>query len=142
MSCKSAGQEYSEGALICANGRELRCHGGDWQETGYSCSTYDDEKYLRISPDGKFAALSTAEVAGAVRSNHTLALGCVVNTVAPIGSFRLVNTCSKCQVALLSWSNGDFDRISIEAGGVYDGQMKGMSFTIAGSVDCANEAVG
>lgn len=50
MSCQFAGVEYSEGALICQNGRELRCSGGEWVETGYSCqpaSNTDPEKFLR-----------------------------------------------------------------------------------------------
>lgn len=35
--CYYDGFEYSEGSLICVNGRELKCRSGQWQETGYSC---------------------------------------------------------------------------------------------------------
>lgn len=37
MTCTYNGTEYSEGALICANGRELVCRGGDWHENGETC---------------------------------------------------------------------------------------------------------
>lgn len=52
--CKFADVDYSEGALICSNGRELKCSGGEWIETGYSCQTSGDDAsvYLRISPAG------------------------------------------------------------------------------------------
>lgn len=42
MSCQFAGKTYSEGAIICSNGRELRCSGSVWGETGYSCSKETD----------------------------------------------------------------------------------------------------
>lgn len=36
--CKFGGKDYSEGSLICLNGRELKCSGGEWKETGYRCN--------------------------------------------------------------------------------------------------------
>lgn len=42
--CKYAGKEYSEGSLICKNGREMKCRGGDWEETGYACNKSDGEE--------------------------------------------------------------------------------------------------
>lgn len=37
MSCVYEGVEYSEGSLVCANGRELVCRGDEWHENGESC---------------------------------------------------------------------------------------------------------
>ena len=53
-SCTYAGTQYSEGALICANGRELRCSGGEWKETGFACG-----KAGRVEMD--FPEISEAE---------------------------------------------------------------------------------
>jgi hypothetical protein len=39
MACNYSGRTYSDGSLICANGRELKCSGGSWQETGFRCGT-------------------------------------------------------------------------------------------------------
>ena len=39
MTCTYNGKSYSDGALICVNGREMKCRGGDWNETGYPCTT-------------------------------------------------------------------------------------------------------
>lgn len=38
MSCSYNGRTYSNGSLICANGRELKCDAGNWRETGYRCN--------------------------------------------------------------------------------------------------------
>lgn len=40
-SCKYEGLGFSEGSIICANGRELRCSAGSWSETGYLCADSD-----------------------------------------------------------------------------------------------------
>ncbi|RYX80167.1 DUF1496 domain-containing protein [bacterium] len=37
MKCVYAGKEYSEGSLICVNGRELKCRGDAWEDTGLEC---------------------------------------------------------------------------------------------------------
>lgn len=36
--CTYNGKNYSEGSLVCANGRELKCSGSEWRETGYLCT--------------------------------------------------------------------------------------------------------
>ena len=38
MACMYNGRSYAEGSLTCQNGREMKCRGGEWQETGYPCS--------------------------------------------------------------------------------------------------------
>jgi hypothetical protein len=38
MSCVFEGVEYSEGSLVCANGRELVCRNDEWHENGESCT--------------------------------------------------------------------------------------------------------
>lgn len=50
MSCLFDGEEYSDGALICSNGRELKCSGNSWQETGYTCqlTTENDPKRYKV----------------------------------------------------------------------------------------------
>lgn len=32
--CKYGGIEYSEGSIICARGRKLKCRGDEWQDVG------------------------------------------------------------------------------------------------------------
>lgn len=39
MTCTYEGKSYSDGVLICMNGREMKCRGGEWSETGYACAT-------------------------------------------------------------------------------------------------------
>lgn len=42
MPCIFEGVEYSEGALVCANGRELVCRNDEWHENGENCVRQDD----------------------------------------------------------------------------------------------------
>lgn len=35
--CTFAGQEYSEGSVVCQGGRLMRCQGGNWGDTGADC---------------------------------------------------------------------------------------------------------
>ncbi|MGV6393661.1 DUF1496 domain-containing protein [Pseudomonas caspiana] len=37
MPCIFEGLQYSEGSLVCANGRELVCRNDDWEENGELC---------------------------------------------------------------------------------------------------------
>ena len=60
MVCQFAGQEYSEGALICSNGRELRCSGGGWAETGYECSALSLDGYMRHEDEDKKVFVANA----------------------------------------------------------------------------------
>jgi hypothetical protein len=50
MTCIYEGLEYSEGALVCANGRELVCREGDWRENGVLCEQ-DEDKIAPQNPD-------------------------------------------------------------------------------------------
>ncbi|GGY35865.1 DUF1496 domain-containing protein [Pseudoduganella albidiflava] len=48
--CTYAGQEYSEGSVICQGGRLMKCQGGNWGDTGASCSNaISEEGYSKIS---------------------------------------------------------------------------------------------
>lgn len=51
--CMFEGNEYSEGAVVCANGRELKCRNGSWHETGYPCgeNLVDANKTMEISEE-------------------------------------------------------------------------------------------
>lgn len=42
MSCLFRGKTYSEGAIICSNGRELKCRESEWTETGFTCLVETD----------------------------------------------------------------------------------------------------
>jgi len=46
MSCSYNGRSFSNGSLICANGREMKCDSGNWRETGYRCNTRTAGKQL------------------------------------------------------------------------------------------------
>jgi len=39
--CVYGGETYSEGSLICVNGKELSCYAGVWAETGRTCTSFD-----------------------------------------------------------------------------------------------------
>ncbi|WP_157694187.1 DUF1496 domain-containing protein [Hydrogenophaga crassostreae] len=39
--CIYGSETYEEGAVICVNGRGLRCVQGEWQETGQPCGEAD-----------------------------------------------------------------------------------------------------
>jgi hypothetical protein len=56
MNCVYGGVEYSEGSLICSNGRELVCDGGQWRENGYTC---DDASKNEV-PGPRICATSAA----------------------------------------------------------------------------------
>ena len=51
--CFYNGAEYSEGSLICVNNRELKCRGGEWCETGYSCEGTKIPKYEAAKMHGE-----------------------------------------------------------------------------------------
>lgn len=51
MTCTYNGRSYAEGSLTCQNGREMKCRGGEWQETGYPCSTANPDSSLANSAD-------------------------------------------------------------------------------------------
>jgi hypothetical protein len=46
MTCSYNGRSYSNGSLICANGRELKCDSGSWRETGYRCTPRVADKQI------------------------------------------------------------------------------------------------
>ena len=51
-SCTFNGVEYSQGAVICSNGKELKCYGGVWSETGNTCTTTSDSEVAEFSGTG------------------------------------------------------------------------------------------
>lgn len=109
MSCTNNGTSYSEGALICSNGRELRCSGGGWQETGYSCLTSSDEQsYQKIADDGLSSGVSGEEPSNFTNSSAlpSLLQCCKYVLGAPFGSVRVYNSCPSCKVVTISFGNG------------------------------------
>mgnify|MGYP003374711233 CR=1 FL=1 len=55
MACIYNGKQYSEGSLLCVNGRELKCRGDAWEETGFECNPKSDrsEEFPQISEEEK-----------------------------------------------------------------------------------------
>jgi hypothetical protein len=52
--CYFDGQEYSEGSLVCSNGRELKCRDGEWHETGYECEELVEEGFETSGRNDEF----------------------------------------------------------------------------------------
>lgn len=98
MGCQNDGKDYSEGALICSNGRELKCSGTEWQETGYLCASLQSAEagFLRISRDGRQANYITGAPAECV----TFIIG------APVNYLRVYNKCDGCKRITIAWSDG------------------------------------
>ena len=63
MTCSYGGRVFSEGSLICMNGREMKCSGGEWKNTGYPCNTRAaGAAHAQLSIDKRLlAAKPTAE---------------------------------------------------------------------------------
>lgn len=128
--CVSGGVEYSEGSLICSNGRELKCIGGAWQETGYSCSSKNDDPmhYTRFAADG----LSSTEVSAA-----SPLLQCVQYVIgAPYGQIRLYNSCSTCKLVTISWSDGQIQRERVQANSHKDIPNRAQASQLVGEQNC------
>lgn len=130
--CKSGGVEYSEGALICSNGRELKCSGGSWHETGYSCLLLaeKEDQYVRLSADG----LSTGEIAG---TPTPALLPCIKYVLgAPYGHVRLYNSCDQCKIVTISWSDGQIQRERMNGNSHKDIPHRAQASQIIGEQNC------
>ena len=145
MSCNHNGKTYSQGSLVCANGRELRCDGDYWSETGYSCFTntevINEEDYYKISSDQLTFIQNTFEKELNKVNNQDIPesanLGCVrIILSGSMNKIRIFNQCSTCKIAFLSWSNGDPDRVRIAAQGCVDVPTKAQAMQIVGEADC------
>lgn len=137
MTCTHAGRDYSEGALVCANGRELRCTGDVWQETGYICLMNDnDMEYQKISSDGKIFSDSTSpELAGT--SVAAVTMGCCSWILgAPTGYARLYNTCPSCKVVSVDHTNGNVERVTVSGDSYVDVRRLESNTKIIGERDC------
>ena len=70
--CLYAGKAYAEGSLICVNGRELKCSGGSWQETGYACTRPSPEGFgFKLDQPQAPDSQSVAVVSGPIWSSPT-----------------------------------------------------------------------
>ncbi|MDH1408484.1 hypothetical protein [Acinetobacter johnsonii] len=139
MTCKSGGKEYSRGELICSNGRELRCDGQEWIETGYYCFFYsdeiNDESYYKISFDSEvFIKDNLTEHA---KDEIVKYGGCVRIIASPsMNQIRLYNACTTCKTAHLSWSNGTVQRVDVPANDYIDIPWLASSMHIITDSDC------
>lgn len=139
MSCTNNGTSYSEGALICSNGRELRCSGAGWQETGYSClASSDEESYQTIADDG-----FSSSVSGEQRSStsNTSALSSLLQCCryvlgAPFGSVRVYNSCSSCKIVTISFGNGVVQKHQVMGNNYTDVHLVDGNSQLVGEQDC------
>ena len=51
--CEWGGQKYSENSTSCQNGKEMKCRGGQWTETGYTCNPPGDVTRINVSEDSE-----------------------------------------------------------------------------------------
>ncbi|WP_423061023.1 hypothetical protein [Citrobacter portucalensis] len=138
MTCSNGGLNYSEGALICSNGHELRCSGGSWQETGYSCYVTDDEgSYTRISADGLYSSDSSISPDSIKHPKDPALLGCCVTIRgAPSGYARIYNNCGNCKVVTTQGGHDDIIRTRVPPHSSVDVVASGGSLYIIGEDDC------
>lgn len=132
--CVFGGAQYSEGALICVNGRELKCSGGDWQETGYGCGNMSENPsaYYKIGENG-VSTLTRSDSAELLNSE----VGCVKYTIgAPYGMLRLYNSCASCKTATIAWSDGQVTRHKVSANNYVDIPNRAQASQIVGTQDC------
>lgn len=129
--CNYNGTSYSEGALICANGRELRCSGRQWQETGYDCAASNEtgSEYARIATGGQ--ALHPG-----IAAATTTQAGCISFIRGAKSGIRLFNNCDHCAIAMISWSDGGFTEHRVAAYSYLDIPMRASGAQIAGSRPC------
>lgn len=108
MNCTFNGQGYSEGALICSNGRELKCDSGEWRETGYACAEIGSSpnEYIRVSPNGSSIDTVTNSIVPCVQ----FIIG------APYNHVRLFNSCEKCKKVAIAWSDGAITYETVQSG--------------------------
>jgi len=60
--CRYKGSLYSEGSLICVNGRELKCSSGEWHETGYTCGSQKPApEDIPVIPEGSPSGVDSNE---------------------------------------------------------------------------------
>jgi hypothetical protein len=50
MACTYAGVEYSDGAIICVSGKEMKCYSGAWTETGNACTSFSEDEVALLAP--------------------------------------------------------------------------------------------
>lgn len=100
-SCVYAGTSYSEGSVVCQNGYEYRCGGGQWQATGAKCDSADG---AIIS--GKGLAITKNTVSSTSlhpASPESATLQCLSFFAAGIGKVGIRNNCSECKMAVVNW---------------------------------------
>jgi hypothetical protein len=57
MACMYQGQQYSEGALTCQSGAQMRCYNdGVWRPTGANCREVAKGSYEALDAAGKATA--------------------------------------------------------------------------------------
>lgn len=140
MGCEHGGVAYPDGALICAGGRELRCSGGAWRETGYSCVAAagerpDDASHIRISPDGMRVARITRDEIGA--DAYVEQSPCVRFILPPVwGIQRLYNACGESRMVTIAWVDGTLESVRVEAHGHTDVHSTSAAGQIVGERPC------
>ncbi len=139
MSCQYNGNEYSAGSLICKNGRELKCDGESWMETGYTCFMNNDEStkdsYYKISFDKQvFIKDNLTEL---LEEDKKLYSGCLTIIPSPnLNVVRVYNSCDSCKIAHLAWDNGIIDKVRIGAGTYSDTPIRSSLVQLVGESNC------
>ena len=136
MSCTFDGRPYSEGSLICSNGKELRCSGSQWSETGYTCFSESLDKYTRIDPSGTILSDSDF-VSKNSQDSAKIFTGCLKFLVPPQSKMgRIFNSCNRCMTAHLAWDNGQMTSENIPPGNYKDFLMRSSFVQIVDESPC------
>jgi hypothetical protein len=124
--CKHNGVEYSEGSLLCMNGREVKCSGGSWSETGYRCVTGSED-----------LSVYSVEEASIGKDEVRPFLPCVQAVGGPPpGHFSVYNSCDKCVRVVLDWAVGGIQEVNVPPNTRADIRTKSSSMRIIAEKDC------
>ena len=123
----------AEGALSCVDGAENIYRDGSWVPTGLSCIPAESGGYARITADGLSIVPISDTAAKATRASD-----CVKFIAGGYltGSVRVMNNCGVCQMVQISWFDGQFETVRVEANKFKDVPIKGGGGVLAGNYPC------
>ena len=99
--CTYNGAAYSEGSLICVNGKELSCYAGVWAETGRACTSIDPSSasvratQLQISRSAAGPTAPFPPYEYGINVGGTIDRKRVANPL-PLYQWRAISGCQRC----------------------------------------------
>lgn len=127
-SCFFDGKEYSDGAMTCQAGKQMRCNDGVWQDTGDPCSNglsiqkRVTEQKVVTEPESieKISAPHLSVEIGATTITLTQTkvaearlTCCNFFSVGSISQLGIRNSCAQCRIAVVSWAGAGIYRYRV-----------------------------